>query len=480
MPQDEHIMIIRPRDLIHALVKNWVLICITTVVGLVLGIVLSMVSFLQGEMSKEYIITSSIAVTAQTASGDYTSNKTYPDVTLAAKMVDSVIYILKSDRAIRAAIQELDLVGISESDIYNNLHLSQYNETQIIEIALYWRSADEGIQILDALNTVASDVLIDTIQIGGISVINPPKSRYLIGGNLNAIMWLYMALLGLAVGAGISLLKALLMPTVIKPGDIEESLGLEVLGEIPENIPYFRQRHSLLVEDDDPSMADVREGFVSAAHILHNRLGTGEHHCLYITSAEPDEGKTNVAANLAVQLSDLEYKVLLVDLDIRNPSLGTLFLNKVDYAHTLNALYRGDSSPEDAITNLTGYLDLLPSILEAKEIVLGDALLRLIKDLSQNYDYVLMDSAPVGRVAETLSLNRIADTALFVIRFDYSDISSIRRSLSRLKKSGIRTLGCIVNRVKPLSSTAKTNTGNQNSARYTRSKNSDEAEVGPS
>ena len=83
----------------------------------------------------------------------------------------------------------------------------------------------------------------------------------------------------------------------------------------------------------------------------------------------------------------------------------------MDYAHTLNALYRGDSSAEEAITNLTGYLDLLPSILESREIPLGDALLRLIKDLSQNYDYVLMDAAPVGQVAETLSLNRIADTA---------------------------------------------------------------------
>lgn len=140
---------------------------------------------------------------------------------------------------------------------------------------------------------------------------------------------------------------------------------------------------------------------------------------------------------------------------MRNPSLGGLFLDKVDYNHTLNALYRGEATAEEAVTNLTGYLDLLPAILEPKEIPLGDAMMTLIKDLAQNYDYVLMDSAPVGRVAETLSLNRIAQSALFVIRFDYSSMNAIRDSLDRLEKSGIKPLGCIVNRAKPLGRTSR-------------------------
>src|SRR5699024_6266381 len=111
---------------------------------------------------------------------------------------------------------------------------------------------------------------------------------------------------------------------------------------------------------------------------------------------------------------------------------------------------RGEATAEEAVTNLTGYLDLLPAILEPKEIPLGDAMMTLIKDLAQNYDYVLMDPAPVGRVAETLSLSRSAPSALFVIRFDYSSMNAIRDSLDRREKSGIKPLGCIVNRAKPL------------------------------
>lgn len=455
--QDEHLNL-RLGDFLHALIKNWGLICGTTAAGLAIGILLSMVSYMQGEMSKEYIITSAIAVTSQTADGSFTSQTSSPDSTdiyLAENMVDSVIYVLKSDRTLKAAVQNIKLVGIAEADIYDNLVLTQYRDTQIIEMSLYWRSAEEGVEILNAINEVAPDILIETLKIGSVSVVNEPKAKYRIGGSVNASMWVYMAALGLAAGVGFSFLKFLLLPTVVNTRDIEGSLGLEILGEVPENREYFRRRQSLLVEDDDPVGANVRESFVSAAHILHNRLGPGEHQCIYITSAEPDEGKTHIAANLAVQLSDLEHKVLLIDLDVRNPSLGGLFLDKVDYNHTLNALYRGEATAEEAVTNLTGYLDLLPAILEPKEIPLGDAMMTLIKDLAQNYDYVLMDSAPVGRVAETLSLNRIAQSALFVIRFDYSSMNAIRDSLDRLEKSGIKPLGCIVNRAKPLGRTSR-------------------------
>ena len=66
--------------------------------------------------------------------------------------------------------------------------------------------------------------------------------------------------------------------------------------------------------------------FPSAAYILQNRLGLKDETCsFYVTSAEEGEGKSTVAANLAVQLSDMEKKVLLVDLNTRNPRLGSMF-----------------------------------------------------------------------------------------------------------------------------------------------------------
>lgn len=444
-------MTIRISDLIHAVFKNRILIAVLTVAGLAVGIILSIVSYMRGEMSKEYVINTSIAVTSQNENGLFTSQTNDPnqnDIYLAESMVDSVIYVMKSDNTIDKAVDKLKLVGISAKDIIGNISMNQYNETQIIEISLYWRSAEEGVQILDALNTVAPGVLVDTLKIGGVSVVNKPTARYRIGGSVNASVWVYMAVLGMAAGIGLSIMKLLLSPTITNVKDIEKAFELEIIGEIPENVKYFRKKGSLLVEDSDGIGDDVREGFASAAHILQNRLGSDKHQCIYFTSADQNEGKTHTVANLAVQLSDLEKKILLIDFDVRNPSLGNIFMEKLDYGRSLNALYRGEATEEEAITHLTGYLDLLPAILEHRGLPLSDAMMDMVKRLSEQYDYVLMDTAPVGRVADTLNLNKISDAAVFIIRYDTTRVNDIRDALERMDKSGIRTIGCIANGVK--------------------------------
>ena len=156
-----------------------------------------------------------------------------------------------------------------------------------------------------------------------------------------------------------------------------------------------------------------------------------------------------------MHLSDLGMKVLLIDLDTRNPRLGGLFLSRVDYSHSLNALYRGDTDAQEAVTHLTGTLDLLPMVLEGKPLPLDDALCGMIQSMKQDYDVVLIDTAPVGQVADTLSLNRIVNAALFIIRFDGTDMGRIRESLMRIDKSGMPILGCIVNSVKSLNAVRK-------------------------
>ena len=450
------LMKIRLSDVLHAIIKWRIMIGILTLAGLVVGILLSAVSYLRGEMLKEYAISSSFAVTSVTEDGLFssrTSNPNSTDIYLAENMVDSVIYVIKSDKTLNAAIDWLNLVGISAREISKNLTLKQYNKTQIVEMTLYWRSAEEGIQILNAINHVSPGILIKTLKIGDLSVVSDPTSRYLVGGSVNAAIWIYMAILGFIIGCGLSVLNALLRPTLINPKDAEYNFDLEIIGVLPEDRPFFSRKHlaGQTVDEGDEggeNQGIVAEEFGSAAHILRNRLQNSKPQFLYITSATAKEGKTSIAANLAVQLADLEQKVLLIDFDVRNPTLGGLFMDKVDYYHSLNALYRGETTQEDAITHLTGFLDLLPSILEKRTLPLDEAMMTMVSGLTADYDYVLMDTAPVGQAADTMNLNKIAQAALFVIRYDTSTISEIQEALDRLDKSGISVVGTIVNGVK--------------------------------
>ncbi len=450
--KNNDLITLRIGDILHSIYKHKILIGALTLVGLIIGILLSMISYMRGEMTKEYAITSSFAVTSITEDGLFSTQSTNPsgaDIYLAESMVDSVIYVIRSDRTLNAAIDYLGLIGVTSREISANLTLKQYNDTQIVEMTLYWRSAEEGVQILNAINKVSPAILIDTLKIGGLSVVNDPNAKYLIGGSVNASMWLYMAALGFVLGCGLSVVGLILKPTIVNTKDAETKLGLEVLGVIEYDKAYFNRKHIAADSvDSGTENGGVGESFSSAAHILLSALGKKEHKCIYVTSATGNEGRTGVAANLAVRLADLEKKVLLIDFDAHNPSLGTLFVDKVEYSRSLNALYRGDAEQIDAIIPLTGYLDLLPAILEPRALPLDEAMLSMVKELSKNYDFVIMDTTPVGQVSETMNLNRIADAALFVIRYDQAGIEEIQNALEKMNKTGVHIVGCLINAVK--------------------------------
>lgn len=130
---------IRVGDVLYGIIKHRILIIALTAAGLIIGIVLSGISYLRGEMSKEYMITSSFSVNTQTNSGLFTSGYDFPsynDISMAEDIADAVAYVMKSDKMLAQIIDSLGLVGVTTKDIVDNLELTQYNETQIIEMSL--------------------------------------------------------------------------------------------------------------------------------------------------------------------------------------------------------------------------------------------------------------------------------------------------------------------------------------------------------
>ena len=136
---------IRIADILYGIIKHRLLIIGMTVAGLLVGVVLSGISYLQGEMSKEYLVTSAFSVNTQTDNGLFTSGYDFPsinDIDMATDLADTVSYVLKSDKMLDEIIDSLGLLGVTTKDIADNLTLTPYEETQIIEMSLYWRSAD--------------------------------------------------------------------------------------------------------------------------------------------------------------------------------------------------------------------------------------------------------------------------------------------------------------------------------------------------
>ena len=442
---------LRISDLLFAVQKRWKIILLLTLLGLVSGVFLSALSYIQSS-EETYQVSGSFMIAATDTQGRYSSNGTAPnrnDIILAGDMYDTVYYVLRSDRLLNQVIDKTQMLGVSVSDIRNNLDISRYYETTIITMKLKWDDTEAGLLLWNSILEGANGLLSEIVDVGSLRIINEPEAGVIGSRSANMKTWMLIPILGFVAGIGYSIIELLMHPTLINVKDVETVFGLETIGMIPYEPAHFIRKGSILVKDDKAS-AEVLQNYSSAAYILRNRLGggTGRCQCLYITSTVRREGRTTAAANLAIQLSDMERRTLLIDFDYKSPSLGLLFLNNLDYNRSLNALYRGEINAAEAITTLTGHLDLLPMVMEHNLVTVDGAIIELVSRLKAEYEFIIIDAPPVGTESETLRLNQVADTVLFVMRYDTATIPEIQASLDKLEKSGIHIAGCIINGTK--------------------------------
>ena len=448
--------VFKKSDIFYHIVKGWRLIIITTLVGLVAGVSIIGFGYVRGEMTREYRITASVAVVAVNSLGRYSENSKEPykaDIDFARGFTDSAIYIIKSQRNMEAVVDELGLQNVSASDIAHNLSVSRYNDTEIIELTLLWRTEKEGLEIMDAITKVSHKTMIATEKIGGVAVINESRANFIVGGNISLSTWIYAAVAGFVAGVVFCILRFLLATTVINEIDLEEVFSIDSLGSVPLNVSYARAKP--LSEEAQAIQDEIK----SVTHLLINRLEMAKASKLYITSTDPKEGKSRLIADIALQFSYLGKKTLLIDCNFKNPMLGMLFSENLTYIESLNSLYRGESDKLDAIVHINGCLDLLPTVLEEEPESLNDAMLGQIAAVMDGYDYVLIDAAPVGTDAEVLRLNEIVDTAIYVVKCDATKVEDIKNALFRIAKSGIPIVGgifnCVVNWRQTLLNTPK-------------------------
>ena len=171
-----------------------------------------------------------------------------------------------------------------------------------------------------------------------------------------------------------------------------------------------------------------------------------------ITGPTASLGKSFVSANLSVLLAAAGKKVLLVETDLRRPQLGAYFGYKE--ANGLSDILVGKVEPEDAVKRVplsTGEVYVLPSGQippNPGELLLSAAFEELIANFTKEYEYVLLDSAPVLPVGDTLAVARTAGAVFMVARAEQTTITEITDALKKLDASGISVKGVIFNGIK--------------------------------
>ena len=169
-----------------------------------------------------------------------------------------------------------------------------------------------------------------------------------------------------------------------------------------------------------------------------------------VTSPLENEGKTTVAVNLSIALSDNGWKVLLIDADLRKP-----FTDKMaGFTHVwqdtgIGRVLRGEAACESAIIKLGGIgLSVLLNsevIPNPSELLSSARMKELIAHVAQQFDFVIIDSPPTSILADSMILASYADAAILTLRQDYASVSLADEVVQSLSESKAELVGCVFN-----------------------------------
>jgi succinoglycan biosynthesis transport protein ExoP len=168
-----------------------------------------------------------------------------------------------------------------------------------------------------------------------------------------------------------------------------------------------------------------------------------------VTSAEPHEGKTTTASQLAASLARSGRRTLLIDADIRNPGAHRIF--EMQQGPGLCELLRGESERDAAVQpTRTTNLWLLPAgrcDLRSVQAMSTAYLGTIIAGLCAQFEYVVIDSGPLLKVADSLMVGQHVDAAILSVLRDVSKVPNVYQACERLRSVGITVLGAVVNGV---------------------------------
>lgn len=399
----------------------------------------------------------------QQASSEFANEHTYingepQEVFKKKKLIEELEKALET-------ISDLKSQPIQNETQRNNLQFAERKEQNLrveidsLEKAIYeqkdemleYESLQEALNSAKAAHTSLQQQL-KNVNIASGSTANkfivvdeaiPPRKKHKPNILLNLI---FGGLLGGLIGIATAFLKDYLDDSFKFVDDVETATGLPVLAFTPETSDDGQIALTPCLKPGSPIAEAYRTLKTSLKFIPE---ANGEN-AIFITSATENEGKTTTAANLACLYAKSGKSVLLIDADLRNPSLHNFF--NIEKEDGLEELLTGTTAPRDDLFKATAIPNV--SIITAGKTtndpvnLIGSTRMEKILEVAiARYDHVIIDGAPVLGFADALILTNLATATLLVIQAEYTPKTAIKNTLQRLKQANSTPIGVLLTQV---------------------------------
>ena len=299
------------------------------------------------------------------------------------------------------------------------------------ELFLYLLQKKEE-KYMNMASVAPSSKLIDNIRIMG--VVSPNK---MIVGLIFLAMGLALPIIGIKI-------KDLLRYQISTKEELEELTSVPVLGEIPE---ISHTEYVVIKENSNDNFSEMMR--LLRANLLF-LIDSKEKKVINMLSSISGDGKTFITINMAMSLVLLDKKVLIIELDIRKPKLSEYL--GLDNKSGITLYLSGNLKKEELIKPSGVHPNL--SVITAgaippnpNELLAKSLLDELVKDVRDDFDYIIIDTAPIGVVSDSFLLNRLTDVTLYVVRADYTPKKYIEDATMYYKEKKLTRMYFILNSV---------------------------------
>jgi succinoglycan biosynthesis transport protein ExoP len=354
----------------------------------------------------------------------------------------------ESQRVIRAAENDYKAAAAQESSLASALESAKAEALDLSRRSVQYdtakRDTDAGKEVLNSLLSrhKQTDVA-QELKNSNIRIVDPasmPRGPVRPQKTRDTLMGL---VLGLFLGVGLAFFLDYLDNTVKTPDDVRKMLNAPMLGLIPE-VPAAAGSIILKAAANSP----LGEGYRLLRTALTYSWPETESRILLVTSTSAGEGKTVTSVNLALILASLGGKVLLIDCDLRKPQDHVLL--KTRKSPGLSDVLVGKSKPSEAIQRPADTtLSFLASGTHAPspaDLLTMHTMKGFLQGLRGFYDWIVLDTPPVGPVAEALILAPLTDGVVVVVGAEMVPQNAVRHTLERIVETGARVLGVVLNR----------------------------------
>lgn len=418
----------------------WIILLVSVAVSLFVNL------WMHYSYQPQYTTSSTFVVTAKGM-----NNSIYQNLTSTKELAETFSNILESNVLKKKVAQELGMDSFQATTTVEILP-----ETNLLALTVTADQAEDAYRIMNSIlknyNSVSDYVISNVI----LEVLKQPTIPMSPSNPLHTKDAMKKSfLLTAAVMVFGLMLLSFFRDTVKNEKDVAEKIDTKLLGTISHEKKakslkevQKREKISMLISNPLLSFRFVESNRMLAFRI-RSQMDKHNHKVLMVTSVMENEGKSTIAANLALSLAQENYNVLLLDLDFRKPAQYKIFEAKEEAQINLPEILEGKENQTDVFyqyADTSLYTVFNHTATTSVEKLLGkDTLERLIAFAKEKMDYIIVDTSPMAHVSDTEELAQLADASVLVVREDMVLAKDINDAIDALNRTNGKVMGCIFN-----------------------------------